>query len=32
MGHHVIGSLSGDLKISNGGDDENDEFAKEEMR
>lgn len=32
MGHHVIGSLSGDLKISHGGDEDNDEFAKEEMR
>jgi|LauGreDrversion4_2_1035121.scaffolds.fasta_scaffold994078_1 hypothetical protein len=32
MGHHVIGSFSGDLKVSHGGDDDNDEFAKEEMR
>lgn len=32
MGHHFIGSLSGDIKVSNGGDDENDEFVKEEMR
>ena len=30
--HHLVGSLSGDIKISNGGDDENDEFVKEEMR
>jgi hypothetical protein len=32
MGHHFVGSLSGDIKVSNGGDDENDEFVKEEMR
>jgi hypothetical protein len=32
MGHHFIGSLSGDIKVSNGGDDENDEFVNEEMR